>query len=518
MDALFTYLFKSAISLALFFVLYQLTFKNDTFFSLKRFYFLFVVVFSFIFPAINFELENNTAIADLPIYWFEFVDFTVNASAVAENHWDWTNFLFILLLAGSGILIARFVLQVLSLSHVVLKNRNKRTQNKYIETDTLPTFSFFKLIVINTKGLSSSEIEDVIAHEKLHVRQWHSIDTIIFELLSVCMWWNPFVWFLKKEMKLNLEYLADESVQRKKIEKVSYQHLLLKINANTGVALVNNFNVSQLKKRITMMNKNRTSAMMSLKLLFAIPLGCIIFMGNALYAAPELIEENISKLEESFLFETVQKVTEPQKKEKPQKQTVEFTPPLIMKDKSETSQKNEDAEDKVLSVIEQMPQFVGGDAKMMEYLNDNIKYPANAVENGIQGRVVVRFIVSKEGDVKDVKVVRPLDPSLDQEALRIVRAMPRWVPGKHSGRPTAAYYTLPVTFRIPNDEKKEDAINLDGKNIYIKLKAGKELTLAEAQNIDPKDIESMEVIKDKSEMKKYTSSDYDGVILITLKK
>ena len=107
-------------------------------------------------------------------------------------------------------------------------------------------------------------------------------------------------------------------------------------------------------------------------------------------------------------------------------------------------------EEKPLTVVEQMPQFPGGDGELMKFLNGEIKYPVVAAENGIQGRVVVRFVVGKDGKVSDVKVVKPLDPSLDKEAVRVVQKMPNWVTGKQNGRNVAVYYTLPVTFRLQN--------------------------------------------------------------------
>lgn len=174
----------------------------------------------------------------------------------------------------------------------------------------------------------------------------------------------------------------------------------------------------------------------------------------------------------------------------PLKATIQFTPPVItednkvkeeneMKSQSElseskvqisiktvegTNDKNavdiaelkdqkmviEEKPEKPLTVVEQMPQFPGGDAEMMKYLYGAIKYPTIAAENGIQGRVVIRFVVGKDGVVSDVQVVRPLDPSLDKEAVRVVKTMPKWIPGKQNGRNVAVYYTLPVTFKLQN--------------------------------------------------------------------
>ena len=105
-------------------------------------------------------------------------------------------------------------------------------------------------------------------------------------------------------------------------------------------------------------------------------------------------------------------------------------------------------ETKVFDVVEQMPSFKGGDAALMEYLNKNIKYPVIAEENGIQGRVVTTFVVERDGTINDVKVIKSVDPSLDKEAVRVVRSMPKWNPGKQNGSAVRVKFTLPVTFRL----------------------------------------------------------------------
>jgi protein TonB len=108
----------------------------------------------------------------------------------------------------------------------------------------------------------------------------------------------------------------------------------------------------------------------------------------------------------------------------------------------------EKVEEKPFTSVEQMPQFPGGEAELMKYLGTNIKYPTIAAENGIEGRVVVRFVVNKDGAVSDAQVVRTLDASCDKEALRVIRSMPKWVPGKQNGRNVPVFYTVPVLFKL----------------------------------------------------------------------
>ncbi len=108
----------------------------------------------------------------------------------------------------------------------------------------------------------------------------------------------------------------------------------------------------------------------------------------------------------------------------------------------------EEEDNVVFQVVETMPSFPGGDAALFKFLNDNIKYPVIAQENGIQGRVICQFVVNRDGSIVDVEVVRSVDPSLDKEAIRVIKAMPNWAPGKQRGKAVRVKYTLPVNFRL----------------------------------------------------------------------
>lgn len=122
----------------------------------------------------------------------------------------------------------------------------------------------------------------------------------------------------------------------------------------------------------------------------------------------------------------------------------------VLKAKEEIAQPEppKEEENKVFDVVEEQPSFHGGQGALMQWLSDNIKYPVIAAENGVQGRVIVQFVVSKTGSISDVKVVRGVDPSLDREAVRVVSQMPKWTPGRQNGTTVNVRYTLPVTFRL----------------------------------------------------------------------
>ena len=170
---------------------------------------------------------------------------------------------------------------------------------------------------------------------------------------------------------------------------------------------------------------------------------------------------------------------------------------------------------KPFDVVEQMPQFPGGTTAMMEYLSKNVRYPEEAHKNGIQGRVIITFVVESDGSITEAHIVRSVNPLLDAEALRVVNAMPNWTPGMQNGEPVRVKYTLPITFKLQGDAKaKTENIVLGkehkGKDFSLIID-GKVVDVADLSGISPDDIESMKVEKAKDE----TSKDR---LIITLKK
>lgn len=123
-------------------------------------------------------------------------------------------------------------------------------------------------------------------------------------------------------------------------------------------------------------------------------------------------------------------------------QTAVYTPPAAVEEEEE------EAAQQIFTVVEEMPEFPGGNAELLKYLAKSIKYPVIAQENGIQGRVICAFVVNRDGGIVDAEVLRGVDPSLDKEALRVIMAMPKWKPGKQRGKPVRVKYTVPVTFRL----------------------------------------------------------------------
>lgn len=439
-----TYLIKASISLALFYGLYMLFLKKDTFFKIRRAYFLFTIIFSLVFPVFIIEMpvpQQEEAVAPAYMYWLseiEVGDVIVETTPLSTfNIW---HLLSLITISVSVFLISRLVVQLFSVIRLKSKNKSRKVSLFHIvelKNKEVSPFSFFNWIFVNVDLQEEGKLNEIIAHEEVHARQFHSIDVILFEVLCVCFWWNPFAWLLRNEMRINLEYLADQGVLELGINMKEYQYILLQTtNKNTGIPMINNFNVSQLKKRITMMNKERTSIYRIARYLLALPLMAMLLLGNSVQASSD-----IKSLVTDELYNEI---------------SPEYTDEKTFQD------------GKPIAVAEQMPKYPGGEEAMKKFIGDSLRYPAKAHKDGVQGPVALRFVISKTGKIKDATVTRGISPECDAEALRVVNAMPDWIPGKQKGEVVDVYFILPIVFRLDAEGKSgKEAVISDGKPMTV---------------------------------------------------
>ena len=160
--------------------------------------------------------------------------------------------------------------------------------------------------------------------------------------------------------------------------------------------------------------------------------------------------------------------------------------------------KENESDKKPFDVVEQMPQFPGGPAALMEYLSKNVRYPEEAYKNGIQGRVIATFVIEKDGSITEARVVKSVDSQIDAEALRVVNSMPNWIPGRQNGEPVRVKYTVPITFKLQGNESKEvvGVTSLNAKAYDLEVD-GKLMDAEALNSINPDDIESIHVDKPK---------------------
>lgn len=458
------YLIKASVSLALFYGLYMLCLRGDTFLRLRRIFFMSAIAFSLLFPLVSIEIpvaENAETAVQLPTYWLSEINvysvYTPALDSVDEQ--SVSIWLVILSVAGGITLLSvfRLIIQLISVLRLRLDNKVHQIANFHvikIEKKEVSPFSFFNWIFINADNQNDHEIDEILLHEYEHVRQYHSIDIIISEILCVFFWWNPFAWMLRREIKVNLEYLADQGVLNAGVNTQEYQYALLRVSCkDKGLSFVNNFNVSQLKKRIAMMNRKKSSFFVALKYLLMVPVGLLLILGNAVQANTSLIDIPSGVLASTLGASEINPLL--QKQENAEEQTEDLNIKYLYRRAPSGGKELEkiiytpaDKKNKAFERVEVMPRFAGGESVMQEFIKENLKYPVAAMEKNISGRVTVRFVVDKDGAINDVKIARGFDPECDAEAVRVIKRMPKWEPGKQNGENVPVYFTLPIYFRM----------------------------------------------------------------------
>lgn len=525
----FAYFLKVNVAFVLFYAFYRLLFYKDTFFKLRRASLLAFFGLALLYPLLNIQewvKEQEPMTEVIQIYSAMLPEMTVTPEVVVKTDWKG-----ILLSASSymywgvmALLFVRFFIQLSSI--LLLAYRSRRTVIHDVPVYRLDKpagpFSFFKMIFIHPESHSEKEIDEILTHECTHVFQWHSVDVMICELITVICWVNPFAWLLKREVRHNLEYLADNTVIQSGYDCKSYQYHLLGLahHYQAAATLYNSFNVLHLKNRISMMNKKRSHGIGRTKYLIFIPLAAFLMLLSNIEAVARITGEiaaeavagvkeatEISVLSEDdvkvsgqviddfngpviganvivkgtnvgtitdtegyFVLETTKNavlrfsfpgmkakevaVKDVQGKLKVQlysdgsaqgSQSAPPPPPM-------SPQISTDPSDLVFTVVEVMPEFPGGQGALLQFLAKSIKYPVIAQQNGIQGRVTCSFVVGKDGVIRNIEVIRGVDPSLDLEATRVISMMPKWKPGMQKGKEVSVKYTVPVTFRLQGKE------------------------------------------------------------------
>ena len=476
------YLIKINVALMLLYGFYRLTVSRDTFFGLRRLTLWLIYAVALMVPALNLEYwvrDTPTMESMANVYadtFYPVVVVKAQASGIT-----WMDMLLGIYWVGVAVLSLRLVWQLFSIIRLVVISRKQEVEGitvHLLKGDGSP-FSFFRWVFMYPSTLEGRQLHEVMVHECTHVSGLHSLDTLFSELFSIACWFNPFAWLMKQEVRMNLEYLADESVLSDGNARKSYQYHLLGLayrQPKDSTKIANNFNLLPLKKRIKMMNKRRTSEIGKAKYLLFAPLaGALLMVSNIESVAREIGEQipevaEVQQKAEQALNADVA-VANPMAKD-----AVEMMNPAeaeeMEADKAAEAaliaveQAKQAAEEKVKTkpqtdttkkknswdcIPETMPYFPGGNVLMLKYLADNIKYPASAVKAKKQGRVIVGFIVQKDGSITHAKIVRSIDPELDAEALRVVKGMPKWTPGTQLGKPVSVKYTLPVKFSLQKD-------------------------------------------------------------------
>ena len=510
------YFLKVNIAIALFYLFYRLVFYNDTFWGTRRFYLAFSLLLSLAYPFISFSgwLEKQRPVQAIISNYVQLNEITVTARQA--THFTMGNMLMAAYALVSLVLLVKMLVQLSSVLRWRLKGKRQLLNGIQIVAidETITPFSFFGSIFMNPALHDEQETSQILAHENTHVRQLHSLDVLLSEMLTITCWINPAAWLLKREIRHNLEFMADNSVLRSGFDSKSYQYHLLQLSYQVPENhLINRFNVSPLKKRIIMMNQQKSKKAGILKYSLIVPLAlALILSSNA---------QTIANKARAVLNTPKQTV---ESKETVIKPELQMTANLTLDPSTPAVEKKDSANDRIYEQVEKMPVFAGGEEALINYISQILRYPVKAQERGSQGKVIVQFVINKLGKVENAKIIRGVDPDLDREGLRVINSLPVWTPGEQNGKKVSVYYVLPITFKL--DDTPVDKTTSDNwrKSIVVIIDGIQQPIGFDYKSIKPEDIASINVLQADNEEKrkelvaKYGVNASSGVIVITKKK
>ena len=442
MGIFLVYAAKSAICLVLFYLFYRLLLSKDTFHSFNRVALLCVSLASLFLPLLQVSgMPDAAPLTPMPLKQQQGTMDVVPVDLINETD-NFTSWMVLGLSLVYGLGMLTFVgCQLLSLWQLkrMMRRGHREDIERYlpdvstravllVHDKAIAPFSWMHYVVVSRADLAENGRE-ILLHELTHIRLHHSLDLLLSNFCIAVQWFNPASWLLRQELQNIHEYEADEAVIQAGVNAKQYQLLLIKKAVGTRLySMTNSFNHSSLKKRITMMLKEKSNPWARLKYLYVLPVAAVAVTA---FARPEIssVAEQISSAKFSDL-KSIDEMKSPQ------------IEPMA---KVEAQQA-----DQVLDDKDRLPQFAdGGSTGLVKYLADNIRYPETAVKAGKEGRVLVQFVVEKDGSISNVQVMRSLHPDLDAEAVRVIQGMPKWIPAMENGEPVAVKFMAPVQFQLP---------------------------------------------------------------------
>ena len=440
MGAFFVYILKSAVCLAVFYLFYRLLLNRETIWRFNRFLLLSLLAFCFVLPLIQVHtskpVQVNTALVYAEDWFIDEVESLPTDSIATPTipSFTWKRGVVLVYILGVFSMLVFNMASLWKIRGLLRQGRKVKMPDGYtqegVQLVLLPVnvspFSWMHYIFISEEDYQQPR--EILIHECAHLLHRHSWDLLFCELCLCLQWFNPAAWLAKQDLMTLHEYEADDAVLSAGINAQQYQMMLIRKAVGTRlVTIANSLNQSNLQRRILMMLKPKSGKWTVLKSIFVLPLAIVAI---AAFARPEVKSA-------SHDLEAVQL-----------KDILPDTPPL-----EELAPQINPEDTVIFPVVQFMPEFPGGMVELMNYISSNVRYPAEALAAGIEGRVTTMFIVEKDGTISKAQVLRGLEPSLDAEALRVIRSMPIWKPGRQGEKPVRTRYTVPVNFRIQSSKK-----------------------------------------------------------------
>ncbi|MBR6177134.1 MAG: M56 family metallopeptidase [Bacteroidales bacterium] len=411
------YCFQVALTLTVVFISYKLFLSKDSFHARNRAAILSAVTLSFVLPLVKLPdfltFETESEISETVI---ELGAVIVNGNFV--NNISYTDVLTYIILIGASVFFLRLIISTAAIIVKAARNRKieiEKGTDLIVSESVKSPISWLKYIFINSNDYHNNPRE-ILTHEMAHIHYHHTIDLIFIDLLCCLQWFNPVIWLFRRELRSVHEFQADAAVVNSGINAKNYQILLIKKAAGRNwSSVVSSLNHSNLKKRIAMMSSKKSSKSAAFKVLLPI-------------AVTACLAVTFANCNNSMLLSNDDKVNE----------------------KSFTNQ------DEPYVIVEEMPEFPGGDKALLMYIAENVKYPEEAKNKDIEGTVYLKFVVNAEGKVQDVNILRSVDPILDQEAVKVVENLPEWTPGHQGGKPVNVSMQIPIMFKLAESNPSAD--------------------------------------------------------------
>lgn len=522
-----------------FYLFYKLLLSRDTFHAFNRATLLLLMLLSLVLPFVSLSIDEPTVVNNGMVQVEQLLVAGVSGEEAQPASLTLVQVLFMVYMAGVVVSVGREIVSLAGLYKLISGRDHVTIDNGIriivIDGDMAP-FSWFNNIVISRSDYESGRRE-ILIHEMAHISHHHSLDILLCNVLLIFQWFNPAVWLLRRELRNIHEYEADEAVLASGANAAEYQLLLIRKAVGERLfSMANNLNHNSLKKRITMMLTKRSNPWNRVKVLLTVPVAAVAVVAFATPKAESLsreIEHESDAIVSSVVKSTSDKAALVAQGKTSGEETVNAMGRADDTFIANDIQRMTSTDDDVYEVVEKMPAFPGGMAELMKYLRSNVRYPVEAHKAGIQGRVVVSFVVNKDGTVKDAKIVRSVDKSIDAEALRVISAMPKWQPGYQDGKAVSVRYTVPVTFRLTGESRKiqsaktgNDNINVkmssDNNNVNISFKDtryyvinGVHVDAAEVKKISADKIKEIVVLKGEKAIEKFGEQARDGAIVVT---
>lgn len=449
------YALKSAFVLCLLYVPYTLLLHRDSFFRLNRFVLLGVLLLSLVLPLCNvpwLSMDRQPVVHAAQMQMVE-IGIPVNVlpqyevmeeASSAPSSFTLFGLLTLIYIIGMAVVLLLRLWQMgslrLQLRRGSLWRHSEDGITVYCHADRVAPFSWMNSIVISEEDYAESGRE-IILHETGHIRFHHSWDVLLLTLVQMVQWWNPLAYMAGISLRDVHEYEADDYVLRQGVSASAYQMLLLKKAVGYGsYTFANNFNHSLTKKRITMMRKSKSNPWMRSKVLYVIP---VTTLALSAFATPEIVspvQDVVSKFEGKGTDTSADL------------QAIGKFSPEIMGEVQNATTANEDT---IYGKVDKNAEYPGGTEALMKFMMTNLKYPETCRKEGIQGRVVIKFVVNTDGSIVDMEEVRSPHADLTAEAMRIIKMMPKWTPATVGGKTIRSRFNLPVMFRLDGGKKTQ---------------------------------------------------------------